>query len=78
MVVGMIRDDWWWPWWVSTLIDIGVVLVALTVFRLSSRRFVRAVAGVVAVAGLVAAVMAPIVMTEKSDEMKADDPAMMP
>jgi hypothetical protein len=38
MVVGMMRDHWWWPWWVSSLIDIGVVLVALAAFHLSSRR----------------------------------------
>lgn len=78
MVVGMIRDHWWWPWWVSSLFDIGVVLVAVTVFLLSSRRTVRAVAGVFVLAGLVAAVMAPIVMTEKSDRMNRDEPAMMP
>jgi hypothetical protein len=77
-MVGMIRDDWWWPWWVSTLIDIGVVLAALVAFRLSSRRLVRAVAGVFILAGLVAAVLAPIVMTEKSDDMKGNEPAMMP
>lgn len=79
MVVGMMRDHWWWPWWVSSLIDIGVVLVALAAFRLSSRRIVRALASVFVLAGLVAAVMAPIVMTEKSDHMKGDEPPpMMP
>jgi uncharacterized membrane protein len=78
MVVGMMRDNWWWPWWVSTLIDIAVVLVALVVFRLSSRRVVRAAAGVFVLAGLVAAVLAPIVMTEKSDRMKGDERPMMP
>jgi hypothetical protein len=75
MVVGMMRDNWWWPWWVSTLIDIGVVLVALTVFRLSSRRVVRAVAGFFVLVGLVAAVMAPIVMTESDND--SDEPSMM-
>src|ERR1044072_7562836 len=64
MVVGMMRDNWWWPWWVSTLIDLGVGLVALAVFRRSSHRIVRAVAGLFVLVGLVAAVMAPIVMTE--------------
>jgi K+ transporter len=77
-MVGMMRDNWWWPWWVSSLIDIGVVLVALVVFRLSSRRIIRAAAGVFVLAGLVAAVMAPIVMTESSDDMKADERPMMP
>jgi predicted lysophospholipase L1 biosynthesis ABC-type transport system permease subunit len=77
-VIGMMRDHWWWPWWVSSLIDIGVVLVALAVFRLSSRRIVRAVAGVFVLAGLVAAVMAPIVMTEKSDHVQDGEQPMMP
>jgi predicted lysophospholipase L1 biosynthesis ABC-type transport system permease subunit len=77
-MIGMMRDHWWWPWWVSSLIDIGVVLVALAVFRFSSRRIVRAVAGVFVLAGLVAAVMAPIVMTENSDHMPDNAPPMMP
>jgi len=70
-MVGMMRDHWWWPWWVSSLIDIGVVLVALAVFRRSSRRLVRIVAGVFVLAGLVAAVMAPIVMTDQADDDEA-------
>ena len=69
-MVGMMRDHWWWPWWVSSLIDIGVVVLALAVFLASSRRAVRAVAGVFVLAGLVAAVMAPIVMKEKPDHSK--------
>jgi hypothetical protein len=75
MVVGMMRDNWWWPWWVSTLIDIAIVLVALTVFRLSSRRVVRAVAGFFVLVGIVAAVMAPIVMTDSGND--SDEPSMM-
>jgi hypothetical protein len=70
-MVGMMRDHWWWPWWVSTLIDIGVVVVAFAVFRRSSRRLVRIVAGVFVLAGLVAAVMAPIVMTNEPDDDQA-------
>lgn len=65
MIVAMMRDHWWWPWWVSTLIDLGVVLVALVVLAWTSRRAVRMVAAVFVVIGLVAAVMAPIVMKEK-------------
>lgn len=67
MIVAMLRDDWWWPWWVSSLIDLGVVAVAATVFAASRRRLVRWVAGAFALAGLVAAVMAPIVMSGGSD-----------
>jgi len=75
MIVRMMRDDWWWPWWVSTLIDLGVVLVALVVFLWSSRRSVRAVAGFLVLVGLVAAVMAPIVMTDSGND--SDEPPMM-
>lgn len=75
MVLGMLRDDWWWPWWVSSLIDIGVVLVAALVFWRSRHRTVRAIAGLFVLAGLVAAVLAPIVMTE--DDMKRDENPMM-
>jgi hypothetical protein len=77
-MLGMMRDHWWWPWWVSTLIDVAVVLVALVVFRRSSRRVFRAVAGLVALAGVVAAVMAPIVMTEKPDNHMKNETPMMP
>jgi K+ transporter len=68
MTLAMMRDDWWWPWWVSTLIDLGVVAIAVAVFVASSRRYVRLIAGTFVLAGLVAAVMAPIVMKEDSDE----------
>lgn len=64
----MMREHWWWPWWASSLIDIGVVVAAFAVFRRSSRRLVRIVAGVFVLAGLVAAVMAPIVMTDQTDD----------
>jgi hypothetical protein len=68
MTLAMLRDEWWWPWWVSSLIDFGVVVVAAAVFRTSSRRRIRVIAGLFVLAGLVAAVLAPIVMTEDSDE----------
>jgi hypothetical protein len=67
----MLRADWWWPWWVSSLIDLGVVVVAGAVFLASSRRGIKVIAGVLVVAGLVAAVLAPIVMTD-SDEPTMD------
>ena len=60
------------------MIDIGVVLVALVIFRLASRRAVRVVAGAFVLAGLVAAVMAPIVMAETPDPMERNEPPMMP
>ena len=76
----MLRDDWWWPWWVSTLIDLAIVAIAVTVFLLTRRRTLRLIAGAVVLAGLVAAVMAPIVMTDDSDgrmnRMEPDDATM--
>jgi len=24
-MIGMLRDTWWWPWWVSSLIDLVIV-----------------------------------------------------
>jgi hypothetical protein len=75
-MIAMMRDDWWWPWWVSTLIDLGVVAIALFVWSRASRSAVRAVALLVVLAGLVAAVMAPIVMKEKPDDSKGQ-PSMM-
>jgi hypothetical protein len=68
MTVAMLRDDWWWPWWVSSLIDLGVVAVAATVFFISPRRAVRVIAGFLVLAGLIAALLAPVVMTDHSDE----------
>jgi hypothetical protein len=75
-MIAMMRDDWWWPWWVSTLIDLGVVALALFVWSRALRGVVRAVALLVVLAGLVAAVMAPIVMKEKPDDSKGQ-PSMM-
>jgi hypothetical protein len=62
----MLRDDWWWPWWVSTLIDLGVVAIAVAVFVASRRRPIRLIAATVVLAGVVAAIMAPIVMSDDS------------
>ena len=75
-MVGMMRDNWWWPWWVSTLIDLGVVAFALVLLRRASRRYLRGAALLVALVGVVAAVMAPIVMTDKPNQMKTDTPMM--
>jgi hypothetical protein len=58
--------DWWWPWWISSLFDVGVVVLAAIVFVRASRRRVRQVATVVALAALVAAGLAPIVMKGKA------------
>jgi hypothetical protein len=72
----MLRDTWWWPWWVSSLIDLAVVFAALVVFRLSARRVLRGVAALLVVAGLVAAVLAPVVMTDESGRHMRNEPPM--
>jgi hypothetical protein len=54
----------------------GQSLLDLVVFLRASRRAFRAAAAVVALAGVVAAVMAPIVMTEKPNDMGNQMPMM--
>jgi xanthine/uracil permease len=66
VMLAMLRDDWWWPWWVSTLIDLAIVAIAVAVFLMTRRRALRLIAGAVVLAGLVAAIMAPIVMPDDS------------
>jgi len=75
-MVGMMRDHWWWPWWVSTLIDVGIVALALLVLRRTSRRFLRGAAVLIALAAAVAGVMAPIVMTQKPNHVNGQTPMM--
>jgi hypothetical protein len=80
--LALMPNSWWWPWWVSTLIDLGVVALAVAVFARSSRRTIRWVAAAFVLAGIVAAVMAPIVMTGDSnspsmDRMKPSQPPAM-
>jgi hypothetical protein len=73
-VIAMLRDTWWWPWWVSSLIDLTVVLAALVVFHLSARRVLRALAALLMITGLVAAVLAPVVMTDQSGQHMRNEP----
>lgn len=81
VTLAMLRDDWWWPWWVSTLIDLAVVAIAVTAFVASRRRAIRLVAATFVLVGLVAAIMAPIVMSNDSngrmDRMEPDNSPMM-
>jgi hypothetical protein len=64
--------------WVSTLIDLAIVAIAVTVFFVTRRRGLRLIAAAVVIAGLVAAIMAPIVMTDDSDgRMEPDNAPMM-
>ncbi len=57
--------DWWWPWWISSLIDVGVLVLALIVFVRVNRRRVRQVATLVGIGAIVAAGLAPVVMKDK-------------
>jgi hypothetical protein len=60
--------DWWWPWWISSLFDVGVVALAVIVFVRASRRRVRQVAAVIGIGAIVAAGLAPVVMKGKASD----------
>jgi hypothetical protein len=57
--------DWWWPWWISSLIDVGIVVLAVIVFARVNRRRVRQIATVIGIGAIVAAGLAPVVMQGK-------------
>ena len=60
--------DWWWPWWISSLFDVGVLVLAVIVFVRANRRLVRQVAVVVGIGAIVAAGLAPVVMKGKASD----------
>ena len=62
--------DWWWPWWISSLFDVGVVVLAVIVFVRANRRLVRQVAVVVGIGAIVAAGLAPVVMKGKASDTR--------
>jgi hypothetical protein len=64
----VVARDWWWPWWISSLFDVGVVVLAVIVFIRANRRLVRQVAVVVGIGALVAAGLAPVVMKGKASD----------
>jgi len=64
--------DWWWPWWISSLIDLGIFALAVTVFLRVNRRRARQVATLFAIGAIVAAGLAPVVMKGKA----SDSPGM--
>lgn len=58
--------DWWWPWWISSLIDVGILVLAVIVFARANRRLVRQIATLVGIGAIVAAGLAPVVMKGKA------------
>jgi hypothetical protein len=75
-MIAMLRETWWWPWWISSLIDLGVVAGALVLFRINRRRLLRTFAGAMIVGGLVAAGLAPVVMNEPPETGMRNQPMM--
>jgi len=71
--------DWWWPWWVSSLFDVGVLAIASIVFVRANRRLVRQIATVVGIGAIVAAGLAPVVMKGKASNspMRMQTPSTM-
>jgi len=63
-----VARDWWWPWWISSLFDVGVVVLAVIVFLRVNRRRVRQVAVVIGIGAIVAAGLAPVVMKGKASD----------
>lgn len=53
-----------WPWWVITTIASGVVVAGLLALAVSRISAARAIAGLLAVEGVVIAVVAPFVMSD--------------
>ncbi len=56
--------DWWWPWWISSAIDLAIALGASVVLLRARGRRWRIGAALVLCTALVAAALAPVVMTQ--------------
>jgi glucan phosphoethanolaminetransferase (alkaline phosphatase superfamily) len=65
IILPGVARDWWWPWWISSLIDVGILVLAVIVFVRANRRRVRQIAAVVGIGAIVAAGLAPVVMQGK-------------
>jgi len=67
-ILTFVARDWWWPWWISSLLDVGVVVLAVIVFVRADRRLVRQIATVVGIGAIIAAGLAPVVMKGKASD----------
>jgi hypothetical protein len=58
----------WWPWWTSSLIDVGIVVLAAIVFVACepATRASDQIATLVGIGAIVAAGLAPVVMKGKA------------
>jgi len=65
---SVVARDWWWPWWISSLFDVGVVVLAVIVFVRANRRLVRQIATLVGIGAIIAAGLAPVVMKGKASD----------
>lgn len=70
--------DWWWPWWISTAIDLAIALGAAVVLVRARRRGWRIAATVVICGALIAAVLAPVVMKQPRDNQPSMEMEEMP
>jgi hypothetical protein len=68
IILPVVARDWWWPWWISSLFDVGVVVLAVIVFVRSNRRRVRQIATVIGIGAIVAAGLAPVVMKDMDSD----------
>lgn len=59
--------DLGWPWWVTTLIAVGVALLAALAFVRTHRTTIRALAALVLIEAVAIAVIAPFVMKDTDD-----------
>jgi hypothetical protein len=60
-----------WPWWVITIIACAVVLVSVAVLGLSRNPAARAAGALLALEGIVIAVVAPFVMSDMNSNRSA-------
>jgi quercetin dioxygenase-like cupin family protein len=62
--------DFPWPWWVTSLVALGVAASTVIAIPRTSRLFVRGILAALLVESVLAAALAPAVMEEMDDEQK--------